>query len=113
MIAKLHTYGFDRGSLKILWRYLNNCQQRTKISTTFSYCAEAIKGVLQKINVWTYFFQHILRLSIFLLEEAGICSYADDTTPGTYNLNLDQFINRTKCDVIFHQLAVSRVIIYI
>ena len=36
LLAKLNAYGFDKISCKIMSNYLSNCQQRTKINTTFS-----------------------------------------------------------------------------
>ena len=36
LIAKLHAYGFDMDALEIIWSYLKNRLQRTKINVTFS-----------------------------------------------------------------------------
>ena len=45
--AKLHAYGFDRGSLKILHSYLSNKYQRTKTNKGFSSCSKTVFGVPQ------------------------------------------------------------------
>ena len=47
LIAKLYAYGIGKNSLKILWSYLKNCFQRTKINSTFSSWSELTKGVPQ------------------------------------------------------------------
>ena len=45
LIAKLHTYGFNRDSLKLINDYLPNRWQRTKLNKSFSSWAELIQGV--------------------------------------------------------------------
>ena len=32
LIAKLHTYGFDKRSLVLIYNYLSNCKQRLKVN---------------------------------------------------------------------------------
>ena len=36
LLSKLHAYGFDRESFKVLHSYLSNRHQRTKINKSFS-----------------------------------------------------------------------------
>ena len=36
LLSKLHAYGFDRESFKVLQSYLSNRYQRTKINKNFS-----------------------------------------------------------------------------
>ena len=47
LIAKLHAYVFDKSSLKLLFSYLNNRGDRTKINQNFSSCEELLQGVSQ------------------------------------------------------------------
>ena len=47
LLAKLHTYGFDRNSLLLVKSYLSNRWQRTKVNNSFSSWTELIQGVLQ------------------------------------------------------------------
>ena len=47
LIAKLHAYGFDKSSLKLVKSYLTNRWQRTKINMSFSSWSELLKGVPQ------------------------------------------------------------------
>ena len=47
LIAKLHCYGIEDDSLKLLWNYLKNRWQRTKINATYSSWAELLYGVPQ------------------------------------------------------------------
>ena len=47
LIAKLHAYGFDKSSLKLLFSYLNNRRDRTKINQNFSSWEELLQRVSQ------------------------------------------------------------------
>lgn len=100
LIVKLHAYGFDKSSLKTLWRYLSNHWQKIKVDAAFSPWTEMIKGVLQKSVLEPIFFKIILNDLFFLLKEKDICSYTDDTTPYGCDQNLDQLISRLERDAI-------------
>ena len=47
LIAKLNAYGFSHSSLKLLFSYLTDRWQRTKINYTYSSWTEIIQGVPQ------------------------------------------------------------------
>ena len=47
LLAKLHAYGFDRVSLKILRSYLSSRYQRTKINKSFSSWSKIVFGIPQ------------------------------------------------------------------
>ena len=47
LIAKLEAYGLDKISLNILFDYLNNRKQRTKIGCSFSSWHDIITGIPQ------------------------------------------------------------------
>ena len=47
LIAKLHAYGIDLSSLKLLQDYLSNRWQRTKVDSKFSSWKKIISGVTQ------------------------------------------------------------------
>ena len=47
LIAKLEAHGLDKISLNILFDYLNNCKQRTKIGCSFSSWYDIITGIPQ------------------------------------------------------------------
>ena len=36
LIAKLEAYGFERDSLKFMYRYLKGCAQRAKVGSSYS-----------------------------------------------------------------------------
>ena len=47
LIAKLHPYGFDKNSLKLLLSYLKNRWHRTRINQHFNSWEELLQGVTQ------------------------------------------------------------------
>ena len=47
LLAKLHAYGFDRDSLKVLHSYLSKRYQRTKINKSFSLWSKIVFGIRQ------------------------------------------------------------------
>ena len=47
LIAKLHAYGFSHGALEIVYNYLKDRWQRTKINTAFSTRSKILCGVPQ------------------------------------------------------------------
>ena len=47
LIAKLHAYGLDHGSLSFIHSYLSHRKQRTKVKSSYSDFAEIIFGVPQ------------------------------------------------------------------
>ena len=44
LIEKLHVYGFDRSSLKLIFSYLNNRSHKTKINKLFSSWEKLLLG---------------------------------------------------------------------
>ena len=47
LIAKLHAYGFDEDSLKLIYNYLKFRKQRTKVNNSFSAWQNIKSGVPQ------------------------------------------------------------------
>ena len=47
LIAKLDTYGFDKGSLKLIHSYLSNRKQRVKVNDRYSSWSEILFRVSQ------------------------------------------------------------------
>ena len=47
LIAKFHSYGFDKNSLSLIKSYLSDRWQRMKINTSYSTWSELIVGVPQ------------------------------------------------------------------
>ena len=48
LLAKLHAYGFSIPALRLVYRFLKNRKQRTKINSTYSCWEEILFGVPQR-----------------------------------------------------------------
>ena len=86
LIAKLHSYGFNRDSLKLINDYLSIRWQMTKINKSFSSWAELIQGVPQGSVLGPLLFNFYLDdlfylyILFYLAECNEVCNFADDTT---------------------------------
>ena len=80
LIAKLHAYGFDLASLKILQDYLTNRKQRTNVGSFYSSWEKILSGV-PKGSILGLLLFNIFTCDIFLiLKTTNFTGYADDNT---------------------------------
>ena len=88
LIAKLHAYGFSKSSLTLLFNYLSDRWKRTKINLSFSDWHELLQGVPQGSVLGPLLFNIYLNDIFYILKDAIICNFADDTTPYVSDLCL-------------------------
>ena len=98
LIAKLHAYGFNRDSLKLINDYLSNRWQRTKINKSFSSWAELVQGVPQGSVLGPLLFNIYLNDLFYLAESTEVCNFADDTTFFACDKDLKTLISRLEHD---------------
>ena len=98
LIAKLHAYGFDKNSLKLLLSYLKNRWHRTKINQNFSSWEELLQGVPQRSVLGPLHFNIYLNDLFYLTESTEVCNSVDDTTFFACDENLNSLIKRLKHD---------------
>ena len=80
LIAKLHAYGFDYRSLKLIYSYLTGRLQRVRINASFSSWREIFTGVPQGSVLGPELY-NINSNDLFLFMLLDIANYADDNSP--------------------------------
>ena len=81
LIAKLHAYGFDYKSLKLMDSYLRGRKQRVKICNNYSSWEEILFGVPQGSILGPLLFNIFICDLFLFMTDSDIASYADDNIP--------------------------------
>ena len=90
--AKLHAYGFDMSSLKLMNSYLMNRHERVKINNSCSLWKKLIKyDVPQRSILRPVLFDIFLCDLLFIIDNVDVASYADDNTPYTHGKHQIRF----------------------
>ena len=81
LIAKLDAYGFDKSALILIYDYLKNRMQRTKVNGSYSTWREISSGVPQGSILGPLLFNIFINDIFFFLDKTKIANFADDNTP--------------------------------
>ena len=98
LAAKLHAYGFDKNSLRVIFSYLTDRWQRVKINTTVSSWTELLQGVPQGSVLGAILFNIYINDLFFLLKDTDVCNFADDTTPYVCDESLENVLTKLEHD---------------
>ena len=93
LIAKLHAYGVDVLSLKLLHSYLTKRKQRVKLNGMYSSWLEIIFGIPQGSILGPPLFNIFLCDLFQFFPDLDITNYADDNTPHSTNINLNKVLH--------------------
>ena len=94
IIAKLHAYGFDKASLRLMHSYLTDRYQRVKINNSYSLWSLIKHGVPQVSILGPILLNIFVCDMFFMVDHLDIASYADDNTP--YSKGKSQYDLETK-----------------
>ena len=92
LVGKLHVYGFSISALRLIYSYLANRKQRTKINSSYSSWEEILSGVPQGSILRPLRFNIFLCDMFFVLSQTDFASYAEDNTPYVEANNIDEVI---------------------
>ncbi|MCH2405854.1 MAG: reverse transcriptase family protein [Nitrosopumilus sp.] len=87
LIAKLEAYGFGNSALKLIYEYLNDRKQRTKVNGSYSSWETLLSGVPQGSILGPLLFNIFINDIFLFLDKTNIANYADDNT--TYAVEND------------------------
>ena len=99
LIAKLHAYGLDTKSLKLMLSYLTNRKQRVKISDTYSSWSKILFRVPQGSILGPLLFNFFICDLFLFLPRFDIADYADDNTPYLTNNNIVDILTQSARDL--------------
>ena len=98
LIAKLNAYGCDENTLKLMYSYLSNRRQRTKLGTARSDWSDLSKGVPQGSVLGPALFNVFINDVYFVIEFCTMFNYADDNTITHSHNNYEIFKTRLETD---------------
>ena len=90
--TKLNAYGLETSAVRLIFDYLTNRKQRTKIGCRYSSGKELHFGVPQGSSLGPLLFTLYLFDLLLLASNIGMVSYADDTTLFTFGENINSTI---------------------
>ena len=98
LIAKLAVYDFSRSPLKLMYTYLFDRKQRTKISIFYSSWQDILSGIPQVSILGPLLFNIFLCDLFFIINNIDFASYADDNTPYTTNESAEKVIDKLEIE---------------
>ena len=80
LIDKLNAYGFGYNALRLIYNYMSDRKQRTKIDESYSNWTDIILGVPQGSILGPLLFNIYINDIFYFTEVTAITNFADDNT---------------------------------
>ena len=93
LIAMLNAYGLERNALKLVYDYLSNRSQKTKVGSSFSTYLDIVYSVPQGSILGPLLFNIDLCDLFFENYSSDFANFADDTTPYERGHSFNEAIN--------------------
>ena len=100
LLAKVHAHGFSISASRLIYSYLANRKQRTKINMRYSSWEEILFGVPRGSILGPILFNTFLCDIFFELRQTDFAGYADDNIPYVEANNIDEVITILENDSV-------------
>ena len=100
LVAKLEVYDIDKTGLNLIYNYLSNCKQRTKINSWYSDWYDIVRGVPQGSILGPLLFNLFINDLFLFIERTNICNFADDNTVYSCQNDLKTILEDLRYDMV-------------
>ena len=100
LVAKFEAYGIDKTGLSLIYDYLSNRKQRTKINSSYSGWYNIVRGVPRGSILGPLLFNVFINDLFLFIERTNICNLADDNTIYSCQCDLKTILKDLRYDMV-------------